>query len=338
MNDDDHSLEEREQRRIDFEAADWTVRHDRSLTAREQDEFMQWLARDPRHGEAFKRQQETWNELDVLAQWRPEHSVEPNPALLRERPHHRPWRWTMLAAAAVVTFATVVWYSAERDSEPVVADVATIPIAQTYERRVLDDGSVVQLNRGAAIAAHYTKRERHVALTQGEAYFTVAKNPARPFVVQASDVAVQAVGTAFNVRLANDGVEVLVTEGRVKVYNVAAAENAGIYVGAGERAVMPMKGASPSAVTKVSSDQVARALAWQPQLLDFSSTPLVDVIAEFNRHNRTQLVIEDSALERLPIVATFRSDNVDGFVRLLEATAGVHAERSATKIVLSRAR
>ena len=77
-----------ESKRIDLEAAAWLVKRDRGFTAVEQDEFHHWLSSDPRHGEWLARHQGTWGEFDQLAQWRPEHSVEPNPDLLA-RPHAR---------------------------------------------------------------------------------------------------------------------------------------------------------------------------------------------------------------------------------------------------------
>ena len=79
-------------------------------------------------------------------------------------------------------------------------------------------------------------------------------------------------------------------------------------------------------------------LDWQPRLLDFDSTPLAEVVATFNQRNATRLVIGDETLRTLPIVASIRSDNVEGFVRLLEATSGVRAERRGNhEIVLRRA-
>jgi transmembrane sensor len=221
-------------------------------------------------------------------------------------------------------------------------------VTTQYERRRLEDGSVAELNAGAQLDVQFTAAERRVTLRQGEALFTVAKNPARPFIVHAGGVNVRAVGTAFNVRLGAGSVEVLVTEGRVQVAPPAtrAAEQGSrglpasapptpAEVSAGQRAVVALAaGASPH-VTPVSMEEVARALAWQPQLLDFSSAPLSRVVAEFNRSNRVQLVLADPDLRDLPIVASIRSDNLDGLVRLLTATGGIRAEhRGADEIIL----
>ncbi len=328
------------------QAADWLIRHDRGLTAAEQDEFHAWLAADPGHGETFARERATWRELDLLAEWRPEHGTEPNPDLLA-RPHRASLRkifW--LAPLAAAACLTLVWFvSALFTAEN---NVAASTVATGYEKRILEDGSVIELNRGAAIVVAYTASERRVQLTRGEAHFTVAKTPARPVIVRAGTLEARAVGTAFNVRFAADAVEVLVTEGRVQLASPAVAESVAPLPAvaalpllmAGERIAVPFAPTAPAAappqVVAVSAAEMAHALAWQPALLDFSSRPLAEVVAEFNCRNTLQLVLADPSLATMPIVATFRSDNVDGFVRLLTATAGLRADRDGQTISLRR--
>jgi transmembrane sensor len=339
-----------DQRRLELAAAEWLVKHDRGFTPAEQDEYFQWLAADPRHGEWLARHRATWLELNALAQWRPEHSTEPNPDLLAPTKFNRHrarvvWFWSgALAAAAGLALAFTLW-----NQPKVAAPLANAPTqltAQAYERRVLEDGSIIELNRGTRVAVNYTAGERRVRLLQGEALFTVAKNAARPFIVQAAGVDVRAIGTAFNVRLGAENVEVLVTQGRVQVAppvreGALAADLAASAIPvleAGDSVIVPLAPTNMDVlqITRVTEDEVARQLAWQPKLLDFQSTPLAEVVAEFNRHGGPRLIIADPALESLPIVLSFRSDNVEGFVRLLELTADVRTERRGDVIVLRR--
>ncbi|MEY2882269.1 MAG: hypothetical protein RLZZ15_4649 [Verrucomicrobiota bacterium] len=331
-------------RAIDDAAAAWVARRDRGLTPGEQDEFFQWLAADPRHGERLARHQRGWAELAQLAQWRPEHAAEPNPDVLAPPPMPRRsrrrapiLRWALPLGLAAAAAIAVGLFSTRRAAAP--SDLADS--ASAYRQQVLDDGTLVELNHGAQLAVAFTLAERRVRLTRGEALFTVAKNPARPFVVEAGGVTVRAVGTAFNVRLGVAEIDVLVTEGRVELDRPAAPLAAPSLVSAGERAVLARDPAAgvPAAPLAVSRAEIDRALLWQPKLLEFSATPLAEVAAEFNRRNRVQLVVADPALASLPIGASFRSDNVDGFVRLLEASFGVRAERDgAATITLRRAR
>jgi len=327
------------EREIALAASGWIVRNNRGLTAAEQDEFSSWLAADPRHGEWWAKRRQAWSEFDVLTEWRPEHSSEPNPDLLaaprRGRRNGLKWVFPVsLALAAGVAVALIVLRPA-----PAGKNVPVIAAAAGYESRALDDGTVVELNGGAQIDVQFTAAERRVRLVRGEAHFQVAKNPLRPFVVEAGGVAVRAVGTAFNVLLGSQAVDVLVTEGRVRVDPPAAAAAARVApdVSAGQRVVVSLSGGAAPVVSTVSEEEIARRLAWQPRLLDFSATPLAEVAAEFNRRNRTQLVLADPALRAMPIVASFRSDNLDGFVRMLEISAGVSAERTGDTVVLRRA-
>ena len=328
------------------QAADWLIRYDRGLAAAEQDEFHAWLAADPSHGETFARERATWRELDLLAEWRPEHGAEPNPDLLARprRALRREIFW--LAPLAAAACLALVWLAPSRLAP--AGDLAASAAATGYEKRILEDGSVIELNRGAAIVVAYTATERRVQLTRGEAHFTVAKNPDRPFIVRAGTLETRAVGTAFNIRFATDAVEVLVTEGRVQLATPAVAESVAPTLAvaalplltAGERIAVPLPSAAPTAaplqIVAMSAAEMAHALAWLPALLEFSSRPLAEVVAEFNCRNTLQLVLADPSLATMPIVATFRSDNVDGFVRLLTATAGLRADRDGQTISLRR--
>lgn len=345
-----------DERRIGLEAAEWRVKQDRGLTPAEQDSFLQWLAASPEHRTWFAQQDESWRDLDLLASWRPEHSDEPNPDLLARPVPVRRGRWlgAALALAASIAVAAGVFLWTRADDGTFVAPV------RGYERRTLADGSVVELNRGASLEVRFTPTERRVRLVEGEAQFKVAKNPARPFTVTAGGVSVRALGTAFNVRLGGGDVEVLVTEGVVRVNPPAPAPLAKSTETAAAVSAMPvptLAGSEPlltagqrtvvsltpqaeaPAVMPVTADDLARLLAWQPQLLDYTSAPLSRVVTDFNRLNHLQIVIADESLGRMPIVASFRSDNIDGFLRLLEITANVKAEHEGdNRIVLRRGR
>jgi transmembrane sensor len=339
------------------EAALWALRHDRGLTAAEQDEFSQWLAADPRHGMAWAEHRWGWDELDRLAGLQTSVHAVPDPDLLARRsilswsnglaPRGRKvlrFALPVLAAAAVLTLGLFVWTS--RPVTPVLPE--TPPVVRSLaliEQRTLSDGSTIELNRGAVVTEHYSAGERRVRLVRGEAHFTVAKDAVRPFFVEAGGVTVRAVGTAFNIRLDPASVEVLVTEGKVQVGAVApnrpdgrAVEGNGPYLNANERTVVSFApSAPPPQVAAVPPAEIEARLAWQPRLLDFTDAPLAEIVAEFNRRNPVRLVLTDTGLAGKRLSATFRSDNVEGFVRLMESDFGMKAEwRADDEIVLTR--
>ena len=330
---------------LEAEAADWLARRDRGLTPHEQDEYLQWLREEPRRAAAIARTEATLRRMLQLSAWRHGHSTEPNPDLLA-RPHRsHPWRWVAaasLAAAAAVALA-VIWRAPAPHGATVVAKKNYLRV---NEQVALPDGSRAELRDGSTLDVRYTAGERRVRLTGGEAQFSVMKDAARPFVVEAGGVAVRAVGTVFDVRLGREVVAVLVTEGKVRVGR-AATEPGKIFeatasaaeppaVAAGERAVVSLGAlAAPAAVAEISPDEIRRELAWQAPRLQFDETPLAEALAEFNRRNRHQLVLGETALGARLIGGTYGADNVESFVRLLSVTLGVRAEaRGADETVL----
>lgn len=337
--------------RIAQEASAWVLRSDRGLSPREQDEFSEWLAADPRHGAQLARQRRHWQRLNSLAQWRPEHGEKPNPDLLAPRAGARLRRFAPHAAlmAAAVAAALVVFRGGggPRPSAAPAFSSAAATAAPASTTRTLPDDTLVELNRDAELTVAFTRDERRVRLDRGEAHFAVAKNPDRPFIVQAAGVEVRAVGTAFNVRLDAATLEVLVTEGRVGVNRAsigvvppADAEPAppALQLAARQRAVVSLKPDSPPPqVATLTTGEIDRVLAWQHRLLDFTAAPMRDIVAEFNRRNVIQIVVVDPELADTRISAAFRTDNLAGFVHLIEAGFGAVAERpNPDQIVLRR--
>lgn len=214
----------------------------------------------------------------------------------------------------------------------------------------LPDGSLVQLNTDTAIETDFSAAARHVRVLRGEAYFSVMKDPARPFIVSVGRVAVRAVGTEFNVYNKGTKVEVLVTEGRVQLDDSAQGRSLLAAVGhsaeppllvAGERAVVALQAGpavDPSTglatVTKLTVPEQRRELAWQERRLEFDDVPLSEVVAEFNRYNRRQFVIMDHQLAGKRFSGAFRADAAETFIRLLETDFGVTVVREADSVRL----
>lgn len=335
------SLRALEEEAIEATAAAWLAQAD-DLSPAQAAEFARWRAADPRHAAAVDRLQQTHALLGNLPRLRRE------PALLRRlgSPPARVsvGRFRTLAMltglAAAVIVAILVW-RAVPDASAYAHRHATA--AHGYERAMLPDGSVVELNANSAVEVRFTADQRFVRLVHGEAHFVVAKNPARPFIVSAGNIQVRAVGTAFNVRLDPANVDVLVTEGKVALEHPAAApavpaETATTLV-AGQRAMVGTRERSKPRVETVAPAVVGESLAWQAPRLAFVDTPLEDVVARFNVRNRIQVVIGDPALARRPVGGHFRADYVEAFVRLLEATGDIAAEHpDADHIVLRPSR
>ena len=321
-------------------AADWLVARDRGLTPVQQAELTTWLCTDARHAKIFAELEETWarlGELRETAQATTE--LAPAAALRSGRRGKLVWLATGLGIAAALAF---MWVNGSRPA-PAAPDYSLAASTDIGESRklMLPDGSSVQLNTQSAVVVSLTGTERRVQLVRGEAHFQVAKNPIRPFVVSAGEVAVRAVGTAFDVRLQPGTVEVLVTEGRVRVNNAAkgtsllttpAATGDEPVLVAGQRAVVSTATATGITTTVVALDpaEIGQATSWQSGRLEFVATPLASIVDEFNRYNRHQLVIVDPRLATRRFGGTFAVGDHEELVRSLEANFGVVAERGQT--------
>jgi transmembrane sensor len=339
------------------QAALWLARRDRGLSPPEQDAYIQWLTADPRHAEELARHAAVFQRMMRLYEWQPGQSTDPNPDLFAPRRRWKARAWSLGFAAAAFVGLSVTFFMSRH--------VRETPAAQSYlrlnESRLLPDGSIVELKEGSGIEVEFSNRLRRIRLT-GEAHFTVAKDT-KPFVVEAGNVAVRALGTVFNVRLDVSRVDVLVTEGSVYVDRSdvttddvapdglaapggapksAVSQSAGAVSAvlvAGQSATVARSGYERPRVSDAAPAEIESALGWQTPRLQFLETPLAVAVAEFNQRNRTRLVLGESELGKIPIGGTFRVDNVEGFVRLLEATLDIQAEpRAGGRIILSRRR
>lgn len=245
------------------------------------------------------------------------------------RPGMLALRRALPSAAAAVLLTTVIglgWIGWPHDSsyQTAVGHVEAVPI---------QDGSTVTLNTDSGIRVAVTETERRVDLEKGEAFFEVAKDPKRPFVVRAGAARIIAVGTKFSVRREADNVRVIVTEGRVRVEHAGPRQLAQTtLISAGSVA---LAGESGVLVEDQALADVEDRLSWRHGFVIFHETPLADAVAEFNRYNTRQIVIANRALESIRIGGTFRPGNAEAFVRLLSKGFPIQVEESEDRIILS---
>lgn len=331
-------------------AARWVVQHDRQLSPQETAEFETWLAADARHAAAFEDSVGSWQRVRSLA------------AAIRRAPLDetgaRP-KWSHpalggLAAAACLGIG-LLWFN--RDGAPAVHQtgpaVASAGATAAPVSQVLPDGSTVRLRSGAELTVEFSETERRVRLVRGEAFFTVAKQPARPFLVAIEGVTVRAVGTAFAIRSEPHAVDVWVTEGTVRVtpvqtpavrprFPTTVPGDASALVEAGHRAVVARAAGPagpPVVITPVSPAEISRALAWNQPMIELAGATLEELVAAFADRSGGRLRLGDASLRDVRVGGRYPAGDLDGFVRALEAIYDVKAERLADdSIVLRRAR
>lgn len=335
-------------------ASEWLVRLDQGpLTPQEQQAFDSWRA-TPAHAAAIARAENVWNLF--------EGENDPHLRALRESalaagPEPRRGWWLGLGAGIAASLAAAFFFGAHVvDIERRTAlGAPTQSIAQNSatpdqngdfatgrgERRTikLGDGSVVTLNTGSAIRVSFSQQQRMIHLLRGQALFEVAKNRAVPFVVQAGDRQVTALGTVFEVRLDVNRLKVTLVEGKVVVDGVADRPRNGVaaivptVLSPGEE-LLSMAGA-PFQLAKVDVEQELR---WREGFVEFEDEPLANAVREMNRYSDSQLVIADPKLASLRVSGVFRTGNTARFASIVGELLPVTARTTDGQIELVSAR
>jgi len=231
----------------------------------------------------------------------------------------------------------------------------------------LTDGSIVILNTNTQIKVDYDHEYRNIRLLQGEAHFTVAKNPVRPFRVYAGNGRVQAVGTAFSVYLRDDSVDVTVTEGEVVLESVGQAgvdllpqpgklpgsnQSSGAIATVDDGIVEALSklkaGESASfqiavnadvariidAIETVEAPEMAKRLSWREGILTFAGDPLAVVVDEISRYTTISIEISDPVVRATRIGGRFPIGETDAMFDALEANFGLQVTRLSHDHVL----
>lgn len=314
--------------------------HSGSATNESRAEFEAWLARDPRHAEAYRAHAQLMFDLglsaEVLADARPEPRAQ-----ARQR---RVANWQPLAAAAGLMLAVALGMLAllRVDGMPDLLAFADPSLTRTTTGEIrevtLADGSVVTLGAKSRIRSRFSDDLREVTLLEGEAFFNVTSDPDRPFLVHAGEQVVRVVGTKFDVRRAQDSVRVAVVEGVVEVVASVAVTGPSASVASepqvlrsGEQIVARAGDAEPAR----SEVRPEMAAAWRRGWLIYEDASLAEIVADANRYSHRQIEIAEAELREIRITAAFGADQSDIFLEGLEASYPIAVDRlNSDRIVL----
>ena len=329
---------------IEDEVARWLVKRDSgNWSDGDQAALSQWLDASTARVVAFVRLEAAWKRLQRLQslgagtpagvipspdEWQLSPVFDRN--AVRPVTRH-PWLKYGIAAAVAVVACVIsarVWLFDGAVYSTPVGGVASVPMI---------DGSKITLNTDSRIRVDVSGSERHVRLEQGEAFFQVAKDPTRPFVVTAGDRRVIAVGTAFSVRRdADDSIRVAVTEGTVRVEQqtslMGRKPNGDMLLPAGNIALTR---SDQVMLQQKPVPAVEEAVSWRTGFVVFHETALTEVVAELNRYNTRKIVLEDASLATIRLSGRFEPTQYQAFVRLLENGFAVRAVDEGERIVLT---
>lgn len=316
-------------------AARWVVRLDGdNVSDEERRAFEAWRARSAENAAAYDRALAAMHVFDVSPE---DASFDALRRAALRYQSERSWFGVRAVAAALVLL---------------VAGVGTLivagggsnlfhggPVASLYEKGAADyvtrrgekldvtlpDGSALTLNTETDLDVVFDGRRRTVEVLRGQAFFNVAKDPSRPFVVVAGGKQIVAVGTAFDVRLDQGRVEVQLVEGHVVIENAEPTGSASppardstqsVHLNPGEALV-----ATDKHVVRTAAEDQQRLLKWRDGLIEFDNTSLAAAVAEFNRYSAQTISIDEPNIAMLPISGVFRTNSQRKF---LEAVTSLH--------------
>ncbi len=292
-----------------------------------------WLRASSHNQEYFNSLQRLWQQaagtrtlpaVDVEAALRkvktalPEHSA-PRARVIRLR------TWLPAAAAALVLLiAAILFFRTPAVVQPLEIAATTATLTDT-----LSDGSVVVLNRqsGLRVATNFNRRERRLRLT-GEAYFQVAHDTSRAFVVEVEQLEIQVLGTEFNVdsRSETGFVTVVVAAGKVQLRSTVQTE----YLYAGQQAVYE------AATGKITRQAQAKSnvLAYKNRQFRFDGTPLREVIRQLSDVYGVEIILKNKVLETCPLSAPFNNLELDQVLDIVATSFDLTIEKSGETILI----
>ncbi len=293
--------------------------------------FRQWLQAHPLNARAFELTTEVWEDSQNLRRVVPfAHELQPT--------RKKRFRFTLpnvvlataAAAATIFIFGAAALYFA-------AAGVAT----GIGEQRLLtlEDGSRLYLNTATRIVVHYDENARKIELESGEALFDVARRPDWPFIVQAGDRQVRALGTSFIVRYDEDRTAVTLVEGKVTVapltplpVSLAAAGSEkvqGEVLSPGERLTF-----GRDRKRQLDRPSIEKATAWRRGQVILDNTPLAGAVREMNRYNAVKLTIEQPQAADLVVDGLFQVGDSMSFANAVAQTYGLRVVERGDEIVL----
>lgn len=302
------------------EAADWFARlkkHD--VPAADLEAFRLWR-KAPGHKEAY-------DEVDAF--WRQSQAVKTDPDIqaaiqaARDRAGEtRQRRRAILGVGVAVAGALVAGVIGWRISAPQAysTDVGEQQLVQ------LSDGSSVKLDTASKISVRMSGDRRDIRLERGRALFDVAHDSQRPFVVEAGKTSVTALGTRFDVSRDGDGARVNLIRGSVEI-RAATSTSRSWRLAPGQTMSTLDATPAPRAV------DVATATSWTSGRLIFQASPLDEAVAEVNRYNRVQVILDVGGLAKSPVSGAFDAGDTESFVSAMAELNDLAIDRPSKSVI-----
>lgn len=322
------------------EAAEWfiVIHGQAELEAETLQAWLRWMEADEAHRTAFEAVSAAWHHTSPstmvamptaqeladdeydgdqsVEQWLA--SKQPTPQASRAL-SPRSWeglRRGAIAAAAVMAWVVVAWFFYRETPQAPAWGVFETQVGE-HRELMLADRSRVSLGAKSRLVVNFNRGHRELRLEAGEAFFEVAKDPARPFVVHAMGGSITALGTAFDVRAARDHVTVMVAEGVVSVQNsvLRSGDIQQVNVSPRQQVTFDIRGQEPLLVRD--APNLEERLRWREGWLIYRNEPLGSVIADVSRYTVRRMEVSDHDAATLRFSGAVYRDSVDEWLLAL---------------------
>jgi transmembrane sensor len=331
-------------------ACDWIAKIDRDLSPHETSEFQTWLYEKPEHLEKVLEVAKMWDKMDDLERLSdifPENQVQKKSPLFIGS----------LAASLLLTF-TLFFLNFNDAFKAISPEIVMQVTESSYQTKVgqmdtitLPDNSLLVLNTNTIVKMKYTKSVRVLELVQGEIHIDVAHDESRPLSVLANGKMIQAVGTAFNVEVTSDIVELIVTEGKVLVEDKSANQfradiankkiklpQTSLAVSKGEKIDLDIyeNNNKQNIVVKLEPIDIISSLSWQEKKLIFRGESLSSVVDEISRYTDLKIELDNNdALKKINVVGVFKTGDIAELLTEFKKHFNIsHEKTSENKIKL----
>ncbi len=303
------------------------------LTLKEKSALAHWLAASAQNEKVAKSVRKAWElsegfsqevdlDLDVDFLKIEERIAEQGNHQAKVRPLlHR--RWILRVAAAIV-LVVAGNYILQNYLQPAAKyQVATAGNEPSEKAIQLQDGSKIWLNANTELSyfTNSISKERRVKL-DGEAFFEVAKDASKPFIVETPSGEVTVLGTSFSVKERTEIIEVNVATGQVKLSPIGSKQ--AITMTANEQGIFNKK----TGELRKNTSPVSNKLAWHTGQLMFDNTPLVQTIKTIQDFYSVKISLSDEGLQSCPVTATFAKKTIESVLETLATLLGAEVEKA----------
>lgn len=333
------------------QASIWIARMDRNLTELEQAEFKAWLSENSQHQKLIIEMASMWDKMDSLDRLadlfpvlnKTESKVKSVPKTTQVTQWPIALAASLVLASFVAFFTDITLNSLWQEEQKFVRYETAVGESSTI---YLPDNSKVLLNTDSVLLVRYTNDYRLLDLQRGELHVEVAHDKSRPLSVVANHKVIQAVGTAFSVRVKASEIELIVTEGKVIIGQLNKKQevnetalvipSSSLAVSKGEMASLAIANTGIDTVSVINKKLIKKNLSWRQGNLVFNGETLAEAMAEVSRYTSVTFEIADEDLKKIKIAGRFKTGDVKGLIAVLNNNFNIKTDRVNKGLVVLR--